>query len=500
VAPPIVRREFKVPPMVGFQQLAGSKPMKEMLKKLITAEVPVMFQTMMMVENGAATGYIGSMNTVGSLLSNTIQASQLQMEMFDALDSSGEKKREMIASAYHSMTEDPQNKNIWPAALIYSLGDRLGATSTPVPQWTAFSENPTGYGSGPKDLDPKKNGTGGGASQKSSMAKAAGGGAAAPLLSERLFPEQENEVKMALTQWVGDIEITAKAPEGGVSRGDLQFSSETKITPKDALERPMRDEPTGNIYKLFLHRTNVDLWKQLNTVMRVYCEHKKSDDNYSADLFKKKRPSEAVEQNAKEAWGKIHSFDIRISINLVDQLFKLFVGRTPIDEIKCESFKGDRDSMPDLNQSEVDAAASSGNNSFDSCEGSGAKTCLRNIIMFKVVQFISISQVNHYYRSIWLGSNMRTQEASDRTLLDYLFCSQLKFAGEQSDWPCDPSHELSLRIEQNSMSWVQFTNQLGKLAQGQGGSSIFRSAGASSNMNPLAPEGGAGNAAGGGGL
>jgi hypothetical protein len=506
-APPIVKREFKVPPMVGFQQMAGSKPVKDMLKKLITAEVPVMFQTMMMVENGAATGYIGSMNTVGGLLSNTIQASQLQMDMYDALDTSGEKKREMIASAYKSMTEDPQNKNIWPAALIYSLGDKLGATSTPAPQWTAFSENPTGYGSGPKDLDPR-NASSGGNSGKSLAAKATNAGASQSgspvLLSQRLFDSngayvtaqqqvQNKDTKDALLKWVGDIEISANVAEGGVSRGDLLFSSETKVTPKDATTQAGADEPQGNIYKLLMHRTNLELWKHMNTVMKVYCEHKKSEDNYEKDLFKKERPSQALERNAKDAWGKIHSFDIRISINLVDQLFKLFVGRTPIKEVKCESFQGNVESMPSLNQSEFDSEPTGGDGTFDSCEGANGKTCLRNIIMFKVVQFISISQVNHYYRSIWLSSNMRTQEESDRKLLDYLFCSQLKFAGEQSEWPCDPSHELSLRVEQNSMSWVEFTNQLGKLAQGQGGSSIFRSGGASTNLNPLAVEQGGGS-------
>jgi hypothetical protein len=494
VSPKTVLREFKVPPMVGFQQMAGSKPVKNMLKKLITAEVPVMFQTMMMVENGAATGYIGSMNTVGSLLSNTIQASQLQMDMYDALDTTGEKKREMVASSFESMTRNNQNKNIWPAALMYSLGDRLEATGTPVPQWTAFSENPTGYGSGAGDLKPKNSPSGGDAGKSFAAKNASAGGAKAAesrnLLSERLFDDTQDEqgkkIKAALLQWVGDRDITTEPVP------DSQFASETDPATIDATEKPQGNEPKGNIYKLLMHRTNVELWKHINKVMKVYCEHKKSPENYEKELFKKKRPSEALEEKAKEAWAKIHSFDIRFSINLVDQLFKLFVGRKPIGEVNCNTFEGDRESMPSLNQSEEVSSSAGTADTFDSCEGANAKTCIRNIIMFKIVQFISISQVNHYYRSLWLGSNMRTKEGSDRKHLDMLFCFQLKFAGEQSEWPCDASHELSLRIEQNSMSWVEFINQLSKLAQGQGGSSIFRSGGASTNLNPLAPEQGGG--------
>jgi hypothetical protein len=81
-----------LPPLKGFRQLADAAPIKEMYKELINKEVPVLFQTMMMVENGAATGFIGSMGAVSNLMNNTIQTQQFQLQLMDLTDTTGQMK------------------------------------------------------------------------------------------------------------------------------------------------------------------------------------------------------------------------------------------------------------------------------------------------------------------------------------------------------------------------------------------------------------------------
>jgi hypothetical protein len=454
-APPVRNHfEFKVPPMAGFQQIAGMKSMKEMLKRMITADVPVMFQTMMMVENGAATGYIGSMNTVGSLLSNTIQTSQLQMDIFDALESGGNKKAYVLEAYSNLVTE---NKDSWPAALWWAGGDRIEGTPKPIDN---VKDNTESTGSSEATL-------------KEAEAELPEGGSETKelLLSELLFPPAAGyspesgfaagDLKDGMLNWVGDMKIVTQKTGEHSSVVKPEFVKAKKLDgASSSAPGSGPDDGPGSVYDLLVKETTIEVWKHLNEVMKQYCQFKQRPDNYSEDIFKKKRPSSAIQD---ENWKKIHSLDVKPSINLVDQLFKLFVGRRNVSEIRCDSFRGEESTLPESGN-----PTSASGTIFDSCE-ENPKQCLRNVVLYRITKFISVSQVNYFYRWMWEQIYVRTKDDAEQEYLTDLFCTNV-----QLGWPCDPGTEFSTRIEMNRVAWIEFSNKLSRFAQGQGGSAIFR--------------------------
>lgn len=454
---------LKVPAMEGLQQIASSQSVKKMLQNLVKSDVSVFYQTMMMVENGAATGFMHSMDTVGSLLSNTMQSSQLQMQIFDARDPSGEKKLEYLAAAYKSATTE--NKNFWPAALWWASGDRV---ETPAATPPPVKDNPEKTGSNAGDTSSSSSGSTSGKKEA--------------LLSERIFkgsygtasgnmsgPPEPGDIRPmlndAMLDWLGDYKITDEQTSDITleTRGEwikAKKYEQENSTPGGGANG---DIDKSSVYELFRKKTREYVWKHFNEAMKQYCEFKqKNNVNSSADILQKKMPSSAIQD---DTWEKIFSIDIRPSINLIDQLFKLFMARRPIEEVDCNDFKGTPDTMPESGN-----ASASTSSSFDSCQDS-PKTCLRNVILYRIVQFITESQLNYYYRWLWEGLFSHTPDETNRYYLSELFCVSLRLP-----WPCEPNHEFNIRLEDNRAGWIEFSNKLSKFAQGQGGSTVFKPA------------------------
>lgn len=111
-------------PMQGFMQVANSDDVAKMVKGMIKMKVPVMYQTMMMVENGAATGFIGAMGNMNGLLGSTMQASQLQLAMYEAIDPGGQRAHEYGKAVYEGLQIEGHN-NSWPMALWAANSDQL---------------------------------------------------------------------------------------------------------------------------------------------------------------------------------------------------------------------------------------------------------------------------------------------------------------------------------------------------------------------------------------
>lgn len=111
-------------PMQGFMQVANSDDVAKMVKGMIKMKVPVLYQTMMMVENGAATGFIGAMGNMNGLLDSTMQASQLQLAMHEAFDPGGQRAHEYGKAVYEQL-QVPSHENSWPMALWAANSDEL---------------------------------------------------------------------------------------------------------------------------------------------------------------------------------------------------------------------------------------------------------------------------------------------------------------------------------------------------------------------------------------
>jgi hypothetical protein len=484
-APPTSHEIPKLPPMKGFQQMADSPVMKKMLKKLITAEVPVMYQTMMMVENGAATGFIGSMNTVSNLMSNTVQSQQFQLELFDAAVSDNEHKRAYVQSAFKSQSEDRQNQDIWPSALFFASGDVLpGSESEPVPnikKFEKFTKNPRKSGSSPHDL--AQTGSNGGA--KASTATPPATSVAEYKLSEIIFKPQDGETqaptalsefKRDLTEYVGDygfksnekngtdkVQHILTAPTKG-SSGGTSTSGGTSSDPKLG-------------YKLKLKETQDEVWKKLNEVMLDYCKFNWDDENYDKLPFDKQRASSKIQP---EQWKLIQARDFNITVNIVEQYFKLFFSQQ-IEESECAASFNPEGDFPARKTIEKDSG------SFDTCKGD--KICLRKTVLIALTEFVSKSRTEFFFLDLWRITAMRASIAQNFVReAQYLFCANLQLGmngvGYDGKPICDPAQNFEARITRNNQRWWEFIEKLGTLAQGQGGTGVFRPS--SSNLSGVA--------------
>lgn len=458
---------MKLPPMTGIRQLAKSPEMRDMLKKLIVADVPVMVQTMMMVENGAATGYLGSMNTLNGLLSNTMQAGQLNMQINSAIDHDGSLglNRQFAESAFRSMRFSDGNEGVWPAALMWASGDRFDDSKDK--QFTTFRENKNPAGANAADLvqNPSKAATTAGETK----------------LSDLIFPTptsgESQALKTDLLDWVGDLKTTSNPKNNSTDQPKTEFIEAN--TPNDPV---LNGPPFANAFakKRFIFQQIV--WENLHKVMEQYCNFKKNNPNNGVYIFDKKRASDEIQD---ENFQKIQSFDIQVQINLIDQFFKLMMARRPLEEIDCSSFKGDRDTMPfDV----TSGGGGGGSTKFDSCDGENAKKCLRNRILWEITTRVAESKLNHYYRILWQGTYRNTNFSPHlEDALTRLFCTNLALGQ-----PCDPELVFTDNIQQNRHEWLAWLNKFSKLAQGQGGSSVFRPLSSSINNIGAASQAGSG--------
>jgi hypothetical protein len=262
-----------------------------------------------------------------------------------------------------------------------------------------------------------------------------------------------------MLDWVGDLKIVAQQTSNHTSIAEPQYIKARKFPRAGSSGAGGRKNPSS-VYDVLLRNTTLDIWEHMHRIMKQYCSFKQTDNNYSRGIFEKERPSSSIKD---EDWKKIHSLDVKPSINLVDQLFKLFLGRRNVEEIQCDSFKGDESTLP-----ESDGATDASGTIFDSCDEK-PKLCLRNIVLYRITKFIAVSQVNYLYRWLWEQIYARTKDPQEQELLTNLFCMNVKLG-----WPCDPGTEFSTRIDMNRIAWIEFSNKLSRFAQGQGGSTIFR--------------------------
>jgi hypothetical protein len=79
-------------------------------------------QTYMMVENGAATGFMGSMNIGSNLMTNLLDTQNYQLALLEASDDTGKMKKAYVARVAQEM-QGGANKDVWPAALYVASGE-----------------------------------------------------------------------------------------------------------------------------------------------------------------------------------------------------------------------------------------------------------------------------------------------------------------------------------------------------------------------------------------
>jgi hypothetical protein len=446
-------------PMQGFQQIADSDVVKKMLKEQITKKVPVMYQTMMMVENGAATGFIGAMNNVGNLLDSTMQASNLQLAMYDAFDDMDIQKRNYQKALLVEMEKNHQNS--WPSALWAAAADSLEQSDvTPMP--TEYKSDHKASG-GPKPTtlnspdaesaettlvdtvfkeDPPKEGES----------------------SEGSYKNQEiRQWKEDFREMIGDIKFR-KEDKDGFEVDDWEF------------DNPVEDGRKA-IDKRSQERAK-EAYKGMLQILRETCNFKNKDENYKKPIFEKAKPSDLLSQtrggwfnsgftylggdNLSEARKNASAPDMPLTVNFIDALYSVAVGQADLSGAswssggECGQIFNENKEMPDESP---DAAKESGLG-LEACKNG---TCLAHRIIAEAARFIGRSRVYHEY-VLLIRTTFRLVPFNDpnRKFVNALIEENLNYINLES------------AMADNRERWINFTNKLSAIAQARVGSTVFR--------------------------
>ncbi len=472
-----------LPPITAFKGLSDSAPTKNMLKGLITAQVPVMFQTMMMVENGAATGYIGSLNTVSNLLANTLDTAQLDIRLKQIADPNGG-----WLEAYNKALIKRQQKNDsqnWVASLWTLGGDTKSTVEQPLQekdQVKVINESPKPVEQqdavdtpvAPADAGPQGQGQ---LLLKEIILKnnddvtipSPGG-------NSQVIPGRIRKLRQFFEYYVGDLRFTEKTSPSHTFRiKDDQF-----VAAKVASTIPPESRESRG-FKLRWWQNKKVVWTAWYTIFDKYCKFKVENPNQGREIFQKKGPAAELSQSDLL---KASADDLKITANLIDQIFKLWVQSTNIEDptkITCD-FEGSADeTMP---QTVTPARV-------DNCK-TQPKDCDRNKIMFKFVERIALSKTLSEYRDAFNDAMGMANGQSPfmLSLVTEVMCKSLRMNDKISSSVgreiCDIDHFFDTMAYENREGWVRETNQLSKLAQGYGGSSVFR--GTSNSMSNFSPD------------
>jgi hypothetical protein len=451
-------------PMQGFQQIANSGSVKGMLKNLIVAEVPVMYQTMMMVENGAATGFIGAMGSVGDLLDSTMQASRLQLAMYDSFDDSGFQKKAYQQAILTEMT-DGEHKDSWPSALWGAVADKVKDQPTPMPDYS--SQHVSQQGPTAKILGATTSPGTGSPTETS----------ASEIIFKRDDSGEEGEEgkysntllddwKKAFVEMIGDIKIKITPKDEGFQQVEFKY-----VNAVESGVKAIDSKKEKNSRKAY---------KGLLKILGAYCNFKNKDDNYSKAIFEKTKPGDLLSQkgglggtgfgagwlsfgdNLQEARLDASSPDMPLTVNFVDALYNVGVGQADLspDGIftggDCDKIFSESKPMP----SESEEQAKKTGTTWDDCKDN---TCLIHRIVETNSLFVGRSRTYHEYMHL-LRTTYRLLEHQPalRVEVNKLIESNLdtiKIESEMAD---------------NQERWINFTNELSAIAQGRVGSTVFR--------------------------
>lgn len=443
-----------LPPLKGFRQLADAAPIQEMYKELINKKVPVLVQTMMMVENGAATGFIGSMNMVSNLMNNTIQTQQFQLELMNLTDDKGQMKYAYAGKIQKAFEVDKVTS--WPAALYVANGDSATAKTdgptkgeiTEIPKSDPFKAADDINMRTPEPTAAKK------AGKKESFVRdrlmpklydASGGSGSNPDVTYK--NDKIKELQDEFIEKVGDFEIDVEDTGGG---GIARVINGISIKPKEG------DNKQWGV-SLEAQKETLKVWENLNELMYQLCKFKKDNKNNGLEPTKKITASTSAGWTP-EMWKDASSPDIVITQNILEQIFLVSRQSKDLSELECDQefppgkglgvpFGGEfapiQDGDPDI--------CKKGDNDVTSC--------LRFRALYHMASIIGQSRALHTYEIMRGISERFAKDPATQELNHRLFVELL---GEEG--------EIGIFIDKNRDRWAEFTLYMARYMQGQQGS------------------------------
>ncbi len=434
-----------LPPLKGFQQLSDSEELKNMFKEMTVAKVPVLFQTYMMVENGAATGYMGSLNAVSNIMSNTMQTQQYQLKLLELTDDTGKMKEAYI----QKIRESGQKTKGWPAALYAAVGDSADFKAVQS-EGMQFEQKARAYDL--KNL-PSENGPGKGGkrllsdllfmkSENNTADAAAGDNTNTYANSQELFPKLKEEFK----RLVGDVEIELAPPTGAANEeqgpdGWLRVLNMNLKAPEKRPGAAPGEELRGVALENWSEVQVV--WENIHVILKEYCDFKKNSGNFDKEPGEKDTAATfgigKSDDPMRDPWELSSAPDIPLTMSLIEQLFTLVEGSERPENVDCETLAKKRDHIPNTRK-----AGSEKN--FDDCGDN--QGCQRNRLILHLSYIIARSRTLHTYRLMYIEAKKFATDSVLNDLVDQLFVRTL--AGMNID---DQLHR-------NREAWVSFVRYL----------------------------------------
>ena len=438
-----------LPPLKGFRQLADAAPIKEMYKELINKEVPVLFQTMMMVENGAATGFIGSMGAVSNLMNNTIQTQQFQLQLMDLTDTTGQMKY-AYAGGINKAIQDGKAQT-WPQALYMVNGDSAKDNGGGSAKFSDLQKSEPFTLIGLPSNQLKKNDPNNKDGSKQLLTDilfakedgAAGG-------KDKHDNQKVEDLKKEYKDMVGDLELEIEKGKSTDQIGRLLKVNYKKAEPQDEKQR------WGLQKKVYKESDKV--WKSLNKMLKELCEFKKTNENMKKDPHEKDLPANKAGFWDEKTRKNASAPDITVTAFMMDEIWAAFQPKGLMEDVECEQEFNKDSKFPDgtnfQQPDEKDPESCRGG------QGDEIKPCLRNRIMVHMASMIGRSRAYHSYMNLYLWSSRFAKDQATTSLNEQLF--QSTFGGNDAN--------MYSLIDQNHDLWVSFATELGRYMQSQYGS------------------------------
>ena len=465
-----------LPPLKGLSQILNSAVTKDFLKAATASETTVLMQTYSMVENGAATGFMGGMNIGSNLMSNMLQAQDFQMKLMDASDSTG-KLKEAYVNRVGVVMQGGDHKDVWPAALYIASGDDGKYSEAPMKDLSTSKEGTTPgskfgaftlkgvVGEGDTKDSPTKRKLSdilftGGANMSPT------GGAAKDKYS--YDTTQIRELREDFIKLVGDVEINLNVNNALYARDiDIKY-----VAPVIVERHSDPNDKRRGVARVNWEEVQI-VWQNINLILFDYCKWKENNPNSG-----KQKPFELEtstttnkigqepQENMGTSWELSSAPDITMSVNVIDQLMKLYEEHRPKGNLDCGALKLDEKGIPDS------ADANADDINLNDC---GPKQgCLKNRVVLHLSYMIARSRTLHTYRTLYNISRRFVTDEFTGELLNKLF--DRAFSGM----------DVNAELEANRGRYSDFVSYMGQLTQGSIGAGPLMRPG-SNNETVMAP-------------
>ena len=437
---------ISLPPLRGLRQILDSDVTNKLLKELTQAKVNVLMQTYMMVENGAATGFMGGMNIGSNLMSNMLEAQDAQMRMMDVVDDTGQAKEAYVRRVAHLLREGKTNKNIWPAAIYMASGETGEKPKEPKEtEMKDFGEE----GQKPYDFEHLPTSA---TSKEPNIRKLSellfnpgnsSGGDTTPYRNQNI-----DNLRREFVQLVGDMKLEIKKPE------DLSRKIEyTYIAPDEGQEDTTTNTKRRGIANVNWEEVRV-VWENINGILGDVCEWKKAKKNAGKEIYQKETLATSKDIGKEDTgsksspWELASSPDFPLTLNVVEQLWKYIERNEDTTKLNCGS-------DIKLQAKDIPQNGEASDTNLNNC--SGKNGCVRKRLILHLSYLMARSRTLHTYNNLFFISKKFSTDPILNGLVDDVF--ERALAGL----------DVGAELNNNRERYADFIDYLGKLSKGDVG-------------------------------